>query len=38
MKRPAILFALLAALYLLAALVDPCDNAPGCNPTTINNQ
>lgn len=36
MKRPAILLAIIAGLYLLAAVVDPCDNAPNCNPSTIN--
>jgi hypothetical protein len=36
MNRPKILFALLAALYFLAAWIDPCDNAPGCTPTIIN--
>jgi hypothetical protein len=38
MKRSTIAFAVIVILYLLAAAVDPCDGAPGCNSTTINNQ
>jgi len=36
MKRSAVAFAAIVILYLLAAAVDPCDSAPVCTPTTIN--